>query len=134
MTAKASLPLTSLSEAQVSNKRRTTMSNPKFGDLPGISNLKISKEIKTPNGNTFTAVMTETHIMLTSQTDPPHTIIVTGDIPTAVPLLSEIGDAVSGALIGLLKLLTCKPETSTVVETHKDGTCTVTMKTGCAAA
>jgi hypothetical protein len=113
------------------------MSDPKFEPIPGVSNLEIAKVVTTPNGNKFTAVMTETNIMLTSQTKPPHTIIVTGTLPTALSVgsvLGGLGDALGDALAGLLKFITCKPETSTVVETHKDGTCTVTMKTGCAPA
>ena len=108
------------------------MADPTFKELPDVSNIKISEEIKTPGGNTFIALMTDTHILLTSQADPPHTIIVTGDIPTAIPLLGGLGDILGDALNGLIKILTCKPVTTTTVETHKDGTCTVKMETKCA--
>jgi hypothetical protein len=111
------------------------MSDLNFEEIPGVSNLKISKGFTTPNGKTFAVVMTDTQMMLTSQTDPPHTIIVTGDLPTGFDIgsvLGGVGDALGDALAGLLKFITCKPRTVTHLETHKDGTCSYTQTTDCA--
>lgn len=113
------------------------MSDLNFEEIPGVSNLKISNVFTTDNGYKFVAVMTDTQIMLTSQTDPPHTIIVKGDMPTAFSpgdVLSGLGNLAGDAVAGLLKFITCKPKITTSMETHKDGTVSWTQTVECAPA
>jgi hypothetical protein len=85
--------------------------------------------VTTKNGHSF-KLSREGDIY--TMTSDGHHIVVVGD-PGAVDLsFSGIGDAIADAVGALLKILTCKPYTTTTVETHKDGTATITTTTQCA--
>jgi hypothetical protein len=96
------------------------------------NNLKVSRIFTTLQGNKFRTVVSGLTTLLVNETDPNYTIIVTGIQVAEMPGLSDIVDGITGAIKGLLALITCKPQVKTVVETHKDGTVTTTTTMNCA--
>jgi hypothetical protein len=59
-------------------------------------------------------------------------VVVQGGATTAVPLLGGIADAIGDALMALVKVMTCKMETTTTVEVGSDGRVSkVTTTTKC---
>ena len=102
-----------------------------FEPVSGHKHLEASKLITSPKGNKFRVVKSGNAMLLVNENDPGGTIVVTGP-NTSVALLGGLGDLIGDALNGLLKILTCKPMQTTTVDTHKDGTVTVTITTQCA--
>ena len=102
-----------------------------FHPIPS-SRFGLSETITSSRGNRFQVLSTgSTHTMI-SETDPNNHIIVIGDPGFAELSFSGIGDAIGDAIKAIIQIMTCKPMTTTTVETHKDGTVKVTTTTTCA--
>ena len=108
-----------------------------FKPFPGRTDIQVSKTFTAKNGDKIRAIVTSSNTVILTAVGNPNgnTIIFTGDpgsIPTDPVIYRSWWDATAEVAKQILERLfkgqNCTPVTKQKIETHKDGTVTITTE------